>query len=137
HRLRLAIQSKSFKKIGGEAEIDETYIGGKARNMHPDKRRRVMAGAKGGHTGKVAVMGLLERHGTDGHSLIRTHVLDGTRRIELMRNVYRHVEQKATIYTDAFSGYEGASTNFVHKVIDHAEKYVDGEVHTNGIENFW
>lgn len=61
HRIRLALQSGSFEKLSGEVEVDETYIGGKARNMHIGKRREKITGS--GMMGKVAVMGLLERHG--------------------------------------------------------------------------
>lgn len=63
HRIRLAMQSEDGGKLGGEVEVDETFIGGKARNMHSEKRRRVITGTGG--MGKVAVMGLLARHGKD------------------------------------------------------------------------
>src|SRR3984893_5842730 len=73
HRLRLAVQHKSFEKIAGHVEIDETYIGGKARNMHKDKKARITGT---GGMGKVAVMGLLERHGPDGHSIVKLNVIN-------------------------------------------------------------
>src|SRR5215207_4977659 len=69
HRIRLAMQSKSGGTLSGEVEVDETYIGGKARNMHKGRRARVITGTGG--IGKVAVQGLLERHGKDGHSTVR------------------------------------------------------------------
>ena len=72
HRLRLAIQAKSFDKFGGSVEVDETYIGGKARNMHVDKRKRLNVKRGRSIAGKVAVMGLLDRHGKDGVSQVRT-----------------------------------------------------------------
>ncbi|MBA3715902.1 MAG: IS1595 family transposase [Pyrinomonadaceae bacterium] len=135
HRLRLAVQTKSFEKIGGSVEIDETYIGGKARNMHKGKRARVIHGTGG--MGKVAVMGLLERHGRDGHSTIRTEIVSNTKRQALQSNVRAHVEVGAAIYTDALRSYRGLDAEYVHGVIDHAEAYVDGHIHTNGCENFW
>jgi transposase-like protein len=137
HRLRLAIQSKSFEKIGGEVEVDETYIGGKARNMHESKRKRLDVKRGRCIAGKVAVMGLLERHGKDGISRVRTEILSGLKRGHVQANVRKHVEAGATLNTDAFSSYVGLSGEYTHKVVDHAEAYVNGTVHTNGMENFW
>lgn len=135
HRIRLAMQTKSFNKIGGEVEIDETFIGGKARFMHKDRRARTITGTGG--MGKVAVMGLLERHGPDGHSTVRAHVVKSTKKALLHAAVRAHVAKDASIFTDALKSYDGLSTDYVHQVIDHAEKYVDGQIHTNGCENFW
>lgn len=135
HRLRLALQVKSFDKIGGEVEIDETYIGGKARNMHKDRKNRIIKGTGG--MGKVAVMGLLERHGKDGHSTVRANVVKGVGRKLLMAAVRANVANDASVFTDALASYNGLSENYVHQVINHAEKYVDGQVHTNSCENFW
>ena len=78
HRLRLAIQTKSFEKISGHVEIDETYIGGKARNMHKGKRERVIKGTGG--AGKVAVQGLPSRHGQDGRSTVRLSFVPNVRK---------------------------------------------------------
>lgn len=136
HRIRLAMQTKSFMKIDGVVEIDETYIGGKARNMHTSKRKRLGIGLKNSMVGKVAVMGLLERHG-EGGSKMRTLVLTGRKKHHFQPEVREHVEKGATINTDAHFSYQGLASDYEHKVIDHAEKYVDGQVHTNGCENFW
>ncbi|MBZ5557571.1 MAG: IS1595 family transposase [Acidobacteriia bacterium] len=137
HRLRLAIQAKSFDKINGDVEVDETYIGGKSRNMHADKRKRV--GMKRGKSmaGKVAVMALLDRHGKDGTSQVRTEILAGRKKGSLQSKVRQHVEEGSNVYTDAFYSYRGLSNGYVHGFVDHAEKYVDGQVHTNSCENFW
>jgi transposase-like protein len=136
HRIRAAMQSKSFRKLQGNIEVDESYIGGKSRNMHVGKRKRI--GMKEGRAmaGKVAVMGLLERHGSDD-SLIRLEVVDRLHKRNLHRNIRKHVEMGSTLHTDAFKSYEGLTEEYVHNVIDHAEAYVDGQVHTNGMENFW
>jgi transposase-like protein len=143
HRIRLAMQAKSFTKMGGEIEVDETFIGGKARFMHKDRRERVIKG-KTGAVGKVAVMGLLNRHGSDGHSTVRTAVVPNVRRHKLQTEIRRHVlmDGTSTVYTDALKSYEqnakwGPTDTYIHKVIDHAEAYVDGAIHTNGMENFW
>ena len=129
HRIRLAMQTGSFlKKMSGHVEADETYIGGKARNMHMSKRKYL--GSR--DTGKVAVMGLLERHGE-----VRTMIVPGTKRRMLQSEIRKHVEAGSSVYTDALRSYNDLDQHFIHSVINHAEKYVDGQVHTNGIENFW
>jgi transposase-like protein len=135
HRIRLAMQTGSFDKFGGEVEADETYIGGKARNMHKGKRARVISGTGG--MGKVAVMGLLERHGPDGHSTVRANVMKGIGKALLQAAVRANVTKNASVFTDALKSYDGLNADYVHQVIDHAERYVDGQIHTNGLENFW
>lgn len=138
HRIRLAMQDDTTGgKLGGNVEVDETYIGGKARNMHASKRKRLGITQGRSMAGKVAVLGLLERHGEKGHSRIRLRGLDGRRRRHLQPHIRQHVEPGSTVHTDAFFSYVGLDRDYVHKVIDHAEAYVDGQVHTNGCENFW
>ncbi len=137
HRIRLAMQTKTFNKIDGEVEVDETYIGGKARNMHKGRRERAGIAMNTSMAGEVAVMGLLERHGKDGHSVMRTEVLMGRKKSHLQPRVRDHVEPGSTVHTDAHFSYQGLSRDYAHNVIDHAEKYVDGQVHTIGCENFW
>jgi transposase-like protein len=133
HRIRLAMQTGSFKKQSGEVEVDETYIGGKARNMHKGVRK-----AKGrGTAGKTIVMGLLERHSEVGHSTVKTDIVPNITRPTMQAKVREHVESGSEVFTDALSSYEGLNPDFVHQVIDHAEAYVNGNVHTNGLENFW
>jgi transposase-like protein len=129
HRIRLAMQTGTFEKLSGKVEVDETYIGGLARNMHRDKRKRL--GGTGG-SGKVAVMGLLERDGK-----VRAKVLCDIKQETLQSEVRSNVESGCELFTDAHRSYHGLKADYVHKVIDHAEKYVDGQIHTNGIENFW
>ena len=137
HRVRLAMQTKTFTKISGTVEADETYIGGKARNMHASKRKSLDVKRGRSLHGKVAVMGLLDRHGKDGVSQVRTEILGSLKRGHVQGHVRNHVEPGSTVHTDAYMSYVGLSADYVHNVIDHAEKYVDGQVHTNGCENFW
>ena len=130
HRIRLAMQSGTFEKLSGEIEADETFIGGKARNMHLSKRQRRITGAGG--KDKTAVMGILERGGK-----VRTVVVPNRRRSALQGEIRKHVEAGAALYTDALLSYNGLEGDYAHQVVDHAVQYVDGRVHTNGLENFW
>lgn len=131
HRIRLALQDETGGKLGGEVEADETYIGGAARNMHKSKRERKNIG-KGG-IGKVAVMGLLQRHGKK----IKTSVVPNAKWKTLTEKIYDGVSFGSQVYTDAASGYRRLPGDYVHNVIDHAEAYVKENVHTNGLENYW
>jgi hypothetical protein len=131
HRIRLAMQTGSFaKQLTGHVEVDETYIGGLARNMHRDVRNR--RNISTGGSGKVAVMGLLERHGE-----VRTHVIGNADRETLHGHIESHVEHGSNVHTDMWPAYGSMNSQYVHNVINHAEKYVDGLIHTNGVENFW
>ncbi len=129
-RIRLAMRVGSLEKLGGQIEVDETYIGGKARFMHKKKREAMIKGR--GAVGKVAVMGLLERNGK-----VRAKVIGDTTRETLHGEIKTHVEQGAEIFTDEFRSYRGLEQEYIHNVINHAEKYVDGNVHTCNIDNFW
>jgi transposase-like protein len=138
HRIRLGLQGKKGGKLGGgphsKVEIDETYIGGKARFMHREKRERISrdGGMQGGH-GKVAVMGLLERDGQ-----VKTAVLGHRREKKVMHQIIENNVMPGTwIMTDEFSNYDGLNRNYTHLVVNHLDRYVQGNVHTNGIENFW
>ncbi len=130
HRIRLAQQGKQGGKLGGEVEIDESMIGGKSRNMHKAKRARVITGTGG--KDKTVVMGMMERGGN-----VRAMVVNSRRKKELQANVREHVEAGAAIFTDELLSYEGLDSDYKHAVINHAVEYVNGNVHTNGMENFW
>ena len=77
-------------------------------------------------------MGLLERHGE-----VRTRVTPDAKKPTLQAHVRAHVEPGSEVFTDALKSYEGLNEDYAHQVIDHAEAYVKGKVHTNGLENFW
>jgi transposase-like protein len=131
HRIRLALQDDNCgSKLSGEVEVDETFIGGKARNMHRAKRERVITGTGG--KDKTVVMGLMERGGN-----VRAMVVDNRRKKELQKQVREHVEAGAAIFSDELKSYAGLSADYQHAVINHAVEYVNGKVHTNGMENFW
>jgi transposase-like protein len=135
HRIRLAVQEGSFEPMSGEVEVDETFIGGRARFMHKGRREAKITGTGG--AGKTAVMGLLERHGKDGHSTVRVKVVPNVRRKTLSPEVWQQVAEGSEVFTDALKSYADLSDAYTHQVIDHAECYVKGKIHTNGLENFW
>jgi transposase-like protein len=139
-RIRLALQDTSGGggKLGGEVEVDETFIGGKSRNMHRSKREALGISQSNSMAGKIAVMGLLERHSKDGRSRVRAEVIANRKRNQLEQTISANVEPGSTIYTDALRSYDRmGQKGYEHQVIDHAEAYVNGTVHTNGLENFW
>src|SRR6266568_3500536 len=130
HRIRKAMQAGTFRKLAGDVEVDETFIDGLARNMHKNKRNKV---SKTGFIGKVAVMGLLERHGGE----VRTVIVGDTTRVTMQPKVRQYVEEGSNVFSDAHSAYTGLDDAYIHAVINHGEEYVRGNIHTNGIENFW
>ena len=130
HRIRLALSVGSFDKLSGEVEADETFIGGKARNMHVEKRKRRITGTGG--KDKTVVMGILQRGGN-----VRATVIPNRKKIAVQGEVKKHVAAGSALYSDALRSYEGLAGEYAHKVIDHAVAYVDGKIHTNGMENFW
>lgn len=129
-RIRLAMQNGTLEKLSGEVEADETYIGGKVRNMHVDRKRKRGRGTGG--VGKAIVMGLLERKG----KIKLKHIINA-KRSTVQGEIRQHVAPGSYIFTDALPSYNGLNNEFVHEAIDHAKEYVRGNVHTNGLENFW
>jgi len=131
-RIRLAMQ-QGIGKLGGVVEADETYIGAKARYMH--KNRRTGVGDAG--IAKTPVQGILERGKGDKLSRVILNVVKTTRRPELCGNVREHVKAGSTVCTDALMSYDDLEKDYDRQIIDHLECYARGEVHTNGLENFW
>jgi len=130
HRLRLALQDENGKLMGGEVEVDETFIGGLARNMHKDKRAKKISGTGG--KDKTPVLGFVQRGGE-----VRAQVIPDRKRDTLHGLVKANVAAGSALYSDALAGYEGLDGEFFHQVVDHAVEYVRGNVHTNTLENFW
>ncbi len=129
-RIRVAMETGSFHKVSGEVEIDETFIGGLARNMHKKVRAAKIHGS--GPTDKTAVMGVLARKGE-----VRAFVVKDRKKSTLQAKVRENVAPGAEVFTDALRSYEGLAPEYAHEAVDHAEHYVRGKVHTNGLENFW
>jgi transposase-like protein len=154
HRIRLAMVSKSFMKMGGSdggpVEVDEAYIGGEPKNRHKSKRNQnpkmiphesgymvknpAYKSVAGRGTEKVPVFGMLDRETRQ----VRAQVIPDVKREVLMNAILGNVEKKSTVYSDGLRDYIPLKAlEFVHETVNHVDEYVRGEVHTNGIENFW
>jgi len=131
HRVRLAMQSRTFSQLSGDVESDETFIGGKSKFMHASKRAEKIHGRGG--MDKTVVHGILERGGE-----VRVQVLPDYKKGTIQENVRKHVMPGAFVFTDTLRSYRGLSPQYVHGMVDHSSGvYVDGKVHVNGLENFW
>jgi transposase-like protein len=137
-RIRKALHRGSFgntTKMGGpdtELEADETFVGGLTKNMHKDRKLTLVQ--KGGmHGGKTVVQGILDRNLRQ----VRAEVVPNVTRETLQNVLLKNVKYGSKVYTDDAIGYDKVSYNFVHGVVNHAERYVNGRIHTNGLENFW
>jgi transposase-like protein len=132
-RIRHAMATGTFTKLKGEIEVDESFIGGAARFMHKDRKIKAFGAARGAMDGnKTIVTGILERKGK-----VRATVVHDRKKKTLAPFVLGNVEKGATIHSDEFSKGWYADDQFIHNVVNHAVEYVNGNVHTNGMENFW
>jgi transposase-like protein len=130
HRIRVAMTDSTGKLAGGPIECDETFVGGKIKNMH---KSRLQDGRKyQGQGNKVVVMGMLERGGR-----VKAKVMAGRKKDHIDPVMAENVEAGSHIITDEFPTYSFLSTPYNREIINHAMEYVNGHVHTNGIENFW
>lgn len=129
HRIRLAMQTESFL-LAGEVEADETFIGGKTGNKSPHQKR---GKPRGGPGGKTPVFGVKERGGK-----VRAEVVPNVKGDTLKPKIAKAVKAGSAVYTDQAPAYRGLEgLGYDHDTVNHAERYVDGRVHTNGLENFW
>ena len=112
-------------------EADETFIGGKAKNMHKSKREKLIKGRDS--VGKTAVMGILERKGK-----VHAKVIADLTRETLHGEINEWVEKSSEVFADEWRSYRGLSEEYFHEVVCHSiDEYVRGNVPTNRIENFW
>lgn len=137
HRIRLAMQTGTFLKMTGTIECDETFVGGKAKNMHKERRHLLIQGR--GAVGKAIVMGILERGDKEAGkpSQMTAMVVSDRSTKTLQGQIRTNVEAGSDVMTDEWVGYEGLDADYVHNVINHSVKYVEGNIHTNNAENFW
>lgn len=134
-RGRLAMQDEGTGgKLTGEVEVDETFIGGAARFMHKADKVRKMQGKRGGADAgnKTIVLGMLERNG-----IVRTAVIGDRKKATMKPIIQQNIQAGAELHTDEWSSGWYGNDEYVHNVINHLQAYVDGNIHTNGMENFW
>lgn len=132
HRIRLAMQAGSIV-LSDEVEVDETFIGGKLAYIKPKDRERRGITARGGSSHKTPVLGMRER----GIGRVHAEVIPNAKGDTLKPRVRKSVKPGSTVYTDKWTGYTGLEGRYDHETINHLERYVEGRIHTNGIENFW
>jgi transposase-like protein len=136
HRIRLSMEvGGGIEKMLGPVEVDEAFIGGKVKNMSKSKRAAIAQGHGGiGPKGKAIVMGMVDRNSKQ----VRATVVPNAKKINLLPPVFENVERGAKVFTDALPSYVALRDHYDHESVNHfVDEYVRGEVHTNGIENFW
>ena len=144
HRIREAMKDEPTAKLGGTeggaVEVDESYMGGKARNMHKSRRLKIQKElskvAEWKQTtvnGKTAIMGMFDRNSRE----VRAKVVPNTRRETLQTEILNGIHHGSRIYSDQAVAYDNLKANYIHETVNHAAEYVRGQVHTNCLENFW
>ena len=134
HRIRLAMKDDNPEKLGstGPVEVDETFISPDTRKMHRNRRLKLKSAEYAGS--KAIVMGMLDRDARK----VRAKVVPNVKRETLQAEILNRIENKATVYTDGWPGYDAlAAKDYIHETVNHVEEYVRGQVHTQGIDNFW
>ena len=122
-------------------EVDESYVGGKPQNMHYsrklklEKQRSETAAWKTTkrYMTKTAVMGMFDRESRQ----IRAKVVPNVRRETLQNEILNNIEHGSKLYTDQAVAYDNLKEKYIHETVNHANEYVNGQVHTNCLENFW
>jgi transposase-like protein len=144
-RLRLVLKAPNLgTKLGGndggEVEVDESFVGGKLRNMHRSRAMKLAStkqslgyatGVK--HENKTAVLGILDRESRQ----VRAKVVADVKRETLQKEILNNVKYGSRVYTDQAVAYDTLHRRYIHDTVNHADAYVKGQVHTNGLENFW
>ena len=132
HRIREAMKDGSLDHLGGDGkavEADETYIGGKEKNKHANKKLKAGRGA----VGKMAVFSLVERNGR-----VRSMRVASVTAKSLRPVLVAQIDSKSNLYTDEAGQYHHMGRDFEHKSVNHsANEYVRGEAHTTTVENYF
>lgn len=137
-RIRLAMKAKSFERSHGTVEIDESFIGGLAANMHKGRRKRMMGWRQSGSKGKTGVIAAVKRGGENAKSQVKAYVMASAHAKPHARLAAETVLPGSKVYTDSATLHDGALYEYVREMVNHsAKEYVRGEIHTNSVENFW
>ena len=137
HRIRLGLRGSGWGKLGGTegggpVEVDEAFFGPDPRKMHRDRRNREQAGFN--PRKKVPVVGMLDRDTRK----VRARVVPDVKRETLQDAILANIKHGSKIYSDSATAYPDLNAqNFIHETVTHIDEYVRGQVHTQGIENFW
>ncbi len=134
HRIRLALGERPETKMGGNGptEVDETFIAPKPTAMHKDRRAKQESAY--GRKPKAVVMGMLDRESRQ----VRARVVPNVKRETLQEEILSQIEKGSTVYTDGYPSYDTLTAqDYIHATVNHVNEYVRGQVHTQGIENFW
>jgi transposase-like protein len=132
HRVRVTMEANPLQKMSGAVEIDETYVGGKGQHMSPARKAKAGIESGRGISNKTVVMGIVQRGGS-----VYGKVVESAKRKYLMPEIFEKIEEGSDVYTDALRSYDHLHQRYNHKTVDHAKQFVDGEAHTNTLENFW
>ncbi|MDP4221256.1 MAG: IS1595 family transposase, partial [Bacteroidota bacterium] len=130
HRIREALRNELVYKLSGEVEIDQAYVGGKAKNKHRTHspfRRRMST-----RETMTAIVGILQRRGE-----VRAKVIGDLRNSTIVPEIYRNVEDGARVYTDGRCSHYWLKSKYEHETVLHKKEYSRGKIHINTIENFW
>ena len=145
HRVRKAMETNAYDgPLGGPlvpVEVDESFVGGDPRNWHKSKReahRKTVRPERvreyqNRFTHKTSVIGMLDRESRQ----VRAKVVPNVKRDTLQNEILKTIQPGAKVYTDQACAYNSLQQQYIHKTVNHAVEYVRGEVHTNGLENFW
>lgn len=146
HRIRMAMKDTNYGfKMGGPGgkpvQVDESFVGGKVKNMHKDRVAKLMIGIpadreQGYETrkdNKTAVVGMFDTETRQ----VRAKVVKNVRRETLQKEILSNIKYGSEVHTDCAVSYTALSHKFIHQTVNHAETYVNGQVHTNSLENFW
>lgn len=132
HRIRLAMQTPTYRRISGKVETDETHVGGLVKFKHKADRDRIKAKFGPEGKNKTIVQGVLERGGE-----VRAQVVKNNQSRHIQPGIRANVEPGSILYSDIGSWYRGLEAEYVLQQVNHAIEYVNGEIHTNSLENFW
>ncbi len=146
HRIRLAMKPhEDGTKLGGvdsaAVEVDESFVGGKMKNMHRNRAMQIraqqpvdrMEGYETRLDNKTPVVGIFDRESRQ----VRAKVVPNVKRETLQNEILRNVKYGSAVYTDEAVAYDNLKRRYIHETVNHAETYVNGQVHTNCLENFW